>query len=184
MSSSFVDQLLDGQLPAPVEEIIREETVTVKEVSVDNLIYQTVELASYLYHLNIQAHLIHLNIEAPYFLAVHKFLKKQYEQHTDDFDKLAEIVRSMDYLLPMCEKGLLGQYKNFKTTKSYKADESLILYIKNLEDGGMMAKDVTDLAREVGAPDLENALADVVGHLFKGAWMLKSTLRGNPTTAE
>ena len=90
----------------------------------------------------------------------------------------------MDYLLPMCEKGLLGQYKNFKTTKSYKADESLILYIKNLEDVWMMAKDVTDLAREVGAPDLENALADVVGHLFKGAWMLKSTLRGNPTTAE
>jgi len=36
---------------------------------------------------------------------------------------------------------------------------------------------LVDLAREVGAPDAENEIAEIVGHLFKSAWMLKSTLR-------
>ena len=183
-SSSFTNQLLQELPTAPTEEIVKEEVVVVKEASVDNLIYKMVELASYLFHLNIQAHLIHLNLEAPYFLAVHKFLKKQYEQHVEDFDTLAELVRSMDYLMPMCQKGLLGQYKNFKTTKTYEADESLVLYIKNLEDGGFMAKDVYTMAQEIGAPDVENHLAEIVGNLFKGAWMLKSTLRGNPASSK
>tara|TARA_R100001163_G_C5033298_1_gene172995 strand:- start:228 stop:785 length:558 start_codon:yes stop_codon:yes gene_type:complete len=185
MAPSFMNEILQQQPTAPTEEIVKEEVVVVKEANTDNLIFQMVELASYLYHLNLQAHLIHLNLEAPYFLAVHKFLKKQYQQHTDDFDTLAELVRSMDYLMPMCQKGLLGQYKNFKTTKTYDADESLVLYVKNLESGGFMAKDVYEAAQKVGAPDVENHLADIVGNLFKGAWMLKSTLRGgNPTASK
>jgi DNA-binding ferritin-like protein len=48
-----------------------------------------------------------------------------------------------------------------------------------------MAKEVYDLAQKVGAPDVENQLAEIVGNLFKGAWMLKSTLRGgNPTASK
>ncbi len=87
--------------------------------------------------------------------------------------------------MPMCQKGLLGQCKNFKMTKTYDADESLVLYVKNLERGGFMAKDVYEAAQKVGAPDVENHLADIVGNLFKGAWMLKSTLRGgNPTASK
>mgnify|MGYP002622829706 FL=1 len=185
MTSSFMNEILQQQPTAPSEEIVKEEVVVIKEANTDNLIFQMVELASYLYHLNLQAHLIHLNLEAPYFLAVHKFLKKQYQQHIDDFDTLAELVRSMDYLMPMCQKGLLGQYKNFKMTKTYDADESLVLYVKNLEAGGFMAKEVYEAAQEVGAPDVENHLAEIVGNLFKGAWMLKSTLRGgNPTASK
>ena len=131
MSSSFTNQLLQELTTAPTEEIVKEEVVVVKEANVDNLIYKMVELASYLFHLNIQAHLIHLNLEAPYFLAVHKFLKKQYEQHVEDFDTLAELVRSMDYLLPMCQKGLLGQYKNFKTTNYKDIDLGRTLHINH-----------------------------------------------------
>ena len=40
-----------------------------------------------------------------------------------------------------------------------------------------MGKEVVDLAREVEAPDVENHAAEIVGHMLKGAWMLKSTLR-------
>jgi DNA-binding ferritin-like protein len=43
----------------------------------------------------------------------------------------------------------------------------------------MMAKDVTEAARQTGAPDVENYLAEISGNLFKGAWMLKATLRGS-----
>lgn len=182
MTSSNLEQIFQAAASAPTEEVIKEEVIVVKEANVDNLIYKLVELASYLYHLNIQAHLLHLNVESPSFLALHKFLKKQYLQHVEDFDNLAELVRSMDYLLPMCQKGLLGACKGFKTTTTYEAVPSLTLYTKNLEAGGFMAKDVFEIAKEVGAPDIENALADITGHLFKGAWMMKSTLRSDPSS--
>lgn len=177
MTSSNIEQIFQAAGAAPTEELITEEVVIVKEANVDNLIYRMVELASYLYHLNIQAHLIHLNYENSNFLAVHEFLKEQYEQHVEDFDTIAELVRSMDYLLPMCQKGLLNAHKNFKTTKTYEPEASLIQYTKNLEEGGFLAKDVFKLAQEVEAPDVENEIATVVGHLFKGAWMLKATIR-------
>jgi DNA-binding ferritin-like protein len=177
MTSSNLDQIFQTAASAPTEEVITEEVVIVKEANVENLIFKMVELASYLYHLNIQAHLIHLNLEAPNFLELHKFLKKQYVQHTADFDELSELVRSMDFLLPMCQKGLLGAYKGFKTTKTYDSVASLTLYTKNLEAGGMMTKDVYDMAKEVGAPDIENKLAEICGNMFKSAWKLKSSLR-------
>ena len=175
MASSDLTDLLQAAM-APTEEIVTEEVIVTKEASLDNLVYKLVEFASYNYQLNTQAHLLHLNIEAPFFLAVHKFLRKQYQQHIDDFDVLAELVRSMDYLLPLCQKGLLGACKSFKNITTYEARPSLTLYIKNLENGGFMGKELVDLAREVGAPDAENEVAEIVGHMFKAAWMLKSTL--------
>ena len=84
----------------------------------------------------------------------------------------------MDFLLPMCEKGLLGACKDFKHVKSYDATESLVRYIKNLETAGYTAKDLSKMAREVDCPDGENLMAEIVNHMFTGAWMLKSTLRG------
>jgi DNA-binding ferritin-like protein len=175
-SSSALDMFAEA-LEAPKAEVLTEEVIIKKETSVDNLVYATVSFSSYLYQLNTQAHLLHLNVECREFLALHKFLKKQYEQHIADFDLLAEIVRSMDYLLPSCQCGLMDSYKKFKSVKSYDAREGLMIYTKNLEDGGMMAKDLTEQARATGTPDLENAAAGVCGNLFKGAWMLKATLR-------
>jgi hypothetical protein len=54
----------------------------------------------------------------------------------------------------------------------------LTVYLKNLELGGMTAKDVGCLAKEVGAPDVENYMADLVKAMFKASWFLKATLRG------
>lgn len=145
--------------------------------SVDDLINQLVVVGSYLNQLYTQAHLIHLNIEGPLFLPLHKFLKKQYEAHIDQFDSVAEFVRSMDYLMPMCARGLSGAYKGFKHVKSYDTRESLTTYVKNLENAGMMAKEVGCIAKEVQAPDVENYMADLVGAMFKAAWFIKATLR-------
>ena len=91
-----------------------------------------VELASYLYHLNIQANLLSLNLESPNSLEMSEFLKEQYKRHLCDFNSMAEKVRSMDYLLPMCEKGLMGAFKNFKNVKTYEYRDSLVTYVKTL----------------------------------------------------
>ena len=176
MTTSNLEEILQA-VAAPTEEAVTEEVVIVKEASIDNFIYKLVEFASYNYQLNIQAHMLHLNLESPNFLALHRFLRKQYHQHLEDFDTLAELVRSMDYLMPMCGKGLLGACKDFKHVKSYDATESLVRYTKNLENGGYMAKDLYVMARECECPVGENELAEIVNHSFKSAWMVKSTLR-------
>lgn len=177
MNSSAIPNILQAALEAPKQEKIIEEVIVTKETNVDNLIYNLVSFASYNYQLNVQAHLLHLNIEHPLFLSLHEFLKEQYEQHIGDFDTVSELVRSMDYLMPMCQCGLFDAYKKFKSVKSYDAKESLVIYLRNLEQGGMMGKTIVDMAREVGAPDVENFVAEIVNHMFKSAWMLKATLR-------
>ncbi len=174
-------QFLEAQIQdEPVEEIVEEAEKT-EEVTMDELITSMVTFASYCNHLYTQAHLIHFNIESPIFLAVHKFLKKAYSQHIQQFDTVAELVRTMDYFLPMCDKGLSSAYKGFKHVKSYEARPMLVTYVKNLEDGGMMAKKVAAMARLKDAPDVENYLAEICGQMFKTAWMLKSMLRQQGT---
>lgn len=165
-------------MAAPVEGMVIIEEQEVKPVAtVEELINQLVAMGSYVNQLYLQSHLIHLNVEGPLFLPIHEFLKTQYDAHITQFDTLAEFVRSMDYLMPMCAKGLQGAYKNFKHVKSYDAREMLTIYAKNLEAGGMMAKDLGTTAKEVQAPDVENYAADLVGQMFKAAWFLKATLR-------
>ena len=176
MTTSNLEEIFQA-VAAPTEEVVTEEVVIVKEASIDNFIFNLVEFASYNYQLSTQAHMLHLNLESPNFLSLHKFLKKQYHQHLEDFDTIGELVRSMDYLMPMCGKGLLGACKDFKHVKTYDATESLVRYTKNLENGGYMAKDLYVMAREAECPDGENEISQIVNHMFKSAWMIKSTLR-------
>mgnify|MGYP003341738698 CR=1 FL=1 len=95
MTSSNIQQILSEAALAPTGEIIKEEVIVTKEVSVDNLIFGMVELASYLYHLNIQANLLSLNLESPYSLEMSEFLKEQYKRHLCDFNSMAEKVRKI-----------------------------------------------------------------------------------------
>jgi DNA-binding ferritin-like protein len=171
-----------NSMPAPQEatEQMFEESEEGNEenkASVQDLISGLVSLSSYLHQLYVQSHLLHLNVEGPLFLPIHKFLKKQYNAHIDQFDKTGEFIRSMDFLMPMCERGLLGAYKGFKHVKAYETREGLTVYLKNLEACGMASKDLQKVAKEVDAPDIENYLAELVGAMFKSSWFLKSTLR-------
>ena len=177
-------QFLETQIQdEPMEEVVEETTAEqCEEVTMDELISSMITLSSYCNHLYTQAHLIHFNIESPIFLAVHKFLKKAYKTHINQFDTIAELVRTMDYFLPMCDKGLSGAYKGFKHVKSYEARAMLVTYVKNLEDGGMMAKKVAQMAEIKQAPDVQSHLSEICGQMFKIAWMLKSMLRTQTAT--
>ena len=140
-------------------------------------IQQCISLCAYLKELETQAHLIHLNFEGSNFLGVHAFLKDQYEAHLEQFDTLAEFIRSMDYLLPMCGSGLKDAAPPIQTVTSYKGTDMLGVYYKNLEELGMKAKKLEPIAAKVGAIDIQNYMADLVGQAFKAAWQIKATLR-------
>ena len=142
-------------------------------------IQQCISLCAYLKELETQSHLIHLNIEGSNFLGLHEFLKEQYEAHLEQFDTLAEFIRSMDYLLPMCGSGLKDAAPPIQAVTSYKSTEMLSVYYKNLEELGMKAKKLEPIAAKVGAIDIQNYMADLVGQAFKAAWKIKATLRNS-----
>jgi len=146
---------------------------------VGSFIQQLIGLTAYVHQLQVQSHLIHFNYESSNFLGVHKFLKDQYETHQEQVDKLGEFIRSMDYLLPMCHKGLMEASPEFKHCTSYKASDMLGVYYKNLEELGMKTKKLEPIAAKVGAIDIQNYLSELCGEAFKAAWQIKATLRNS-----
>jgi DNA-binding ferritin-like protein len=166
-----------GVVPQPQEKL--KAPGKSKNGDVGSFIQQCISLASYVKELQTQAHLIHLNYEGSNFLGVHGFLKDQYEAHQDQFDKLGEFIRSMDYLMPMCAKGLAEAGPGIQDVTSYKGTEMLSVYYKNLEELGMKTKKLEPIAAKVGAIDIQNYLSDLTGQAFKAAWFLKATLRNS-----
>jgi DNA-binding ferritin-like protein len=144
---------------------------------VGSFIQQCISLCSYLKELETQAHLCHLNYEGGNFLGVHAFLKEQYEAHLAQFDALGEFIRSMDYLMPMCSRGLADVSPGIQQVSSYKGTDMLAVYYKNLEELGMKAKKLEPIAAKVGAIDIQNFMAELCGQAFKAAWQIKATLR-------
>jgi len=177
-----------GQVPQPQPPVVQEvpqpqdkpkAPPKSKNGDVGSFIQQCIALASYLKELETQSHLIHLNYEGSNFLGVHAFLKDQYEAHLEQFDTLSEFIRSMDYLMPMCARGLSDASPGIQHVTSYKGTDQLAVYYKNLEELGMKCKKLEPVAAKVGAIDIQNYLADLTGQAFKAAWFVKATLRNS-----
>ena len=167
---------------APVQQLPQEQAkpkapAKSKGTDVGSFIQQCISLCSYLKDLETQSHLIHLNYEGANFLGVHAFLKDQYEAHLEQFDTLAEFVRSMDYLMPMCGCGLADASPGLQKVTSYKGNDQLAVYYKNLEELANKAKKLEPIAAKVGAIDIQNYMADLTAQAFKAAWFVKATLR-------
>lgn len=137
-----------------------------------------IAMAATAHELYLQAHICHFNIEGPDFFELHKFLRKQYERHLEQFDVLAEMVRSLDYFLPMCGCGLREAAGCFRHVQSLSTREMLLTYLGNLEAFGMAAKELEKLGQQACAPDVANYAAEIVGEAFKRSWQLKAFLRG------
>lgn len=174
-------QVIEQPQTPPVQEVSQPTKVKLpaksKDGDIGTFIQQCIALCAHLEELRTQSHLIHLNYEAPNFFGVHKFLKKQYEAHQEQFDNLGEFIRSMDYLMPMCAKGLADNCPEFKHVTSYKANDMLVTYYKNLESFAMQCKKVEALAAKAHAIDIQNYITELAGEIFKAAWKLKATLR-------
>lgn len=150
-----------------------------KNGDVGSFIQQLISLSAYVKELETQAHLLHFNFEGSNFLGVHGFLKGQYEAHVEQFDRMGEFIRSMDYLMPMCARGLADAGPGIQHITSYKSTEMLAVYYKNLEELGRKAKKLEPLAAKIGAIDIQNYMAELCGDAFKAAWMIKATLRNS-----
>lgn len=166
-----------GRVPVDPEGVMS-ALQDAKDDKKDLLLQGLVRLAAFLKELETQAHLIHLNYEGSNFLSIHGFLKDQYESHLEQFDTVAELVRTMDMYMPMCACGLKEAVSPcFVNVKSYAGMQQLSAYLSNLEAMGQMAKDVEPMAQCIGAIDVANYMAELVGSAFKAAWFVKASLR-------
>ena len=141
---------------------------------------QLIALSSLVKELGTQAHLIHVNCEAPYFFGVHSFLQEQYEEHQKQFDRVAELVRTLDTFMPMCRLGLTDALPCFHDIKSYEARSMLLTYMKNLEDCGSFVKQVWSMAHESKAIDIAHEMEGIAHNCYGSAWKIKATLRKAP----
>lgn len=141
------------------------------------LIGELIALASLLKELQTQSHLIHLNYEGENFMAVHAFLRDQYEAHLEQFDTVAEFVRAQDHFMPMCACGLKDSMPAFRNCESYEARHMLVTYLANLESMCDTATAVEQVASESRVIDVQNYMAELVAAGSKAAWFIKATLR-------
>lgn len=177
MYSGIPTQQPNQELEREVEPVSQDPQPKQKNEGPGKLISEMLQLLSFSEQLRTQSHLIHFNYEGANFTGIHAFLKDEYEMHQHHFDKLGELVRSMDYMTFMCMKGLLGAYKKFKHCESYDPKEMLLTYMQNLEDFAFMSKKVAKSAKKVDAIDIENYMAHLVEVSFKASWFIKATLR-------
>jgi DNA-binding ferritin-like protein len=159
------------------EKISYEPKPQSKKEPVSRLANELINLSSHATHLMLQSHLLHLNFEGANFFGVHKFTKSQYKKHQEQLDRLGELVRSLDFLMPMCCKGLLAAHKKFEHIETYTGPAMLMTYHKNLEEFGYAAKKVAKMAGKMDAFDIENYCGELIEECFTASWQIKSTLR-------
>ena len=159
------------------EKVSYEPKPQSKKEPVGRLANELIQLSGFAAQLMLQSHLVHLNFEGGNFFGVHGFTKKQYKKHQEQLDRLGELTRSLDFLMPMCSKGLLGSCKKFEHIKAYEGPAMLITYYENLECFGMCAKNVAKLAAKMDAFDIENYCGEIIEDCFTAAWQVKACLR-------
>lgn len=177
MYSGISIQQPEEELKRNVEPVSQDPQPKQKSEGPGKLISEMLQLLSFSEQLRVQSHLIHFNYEGGNFIGIHKFLKKEYELQQEHFDRLGELIRSMDYMVPMCMKGLLNAYKKFKHCDTYEPGLMLCSYIENVEDFAMTCKKVRKTAIKIDAPDIENYMAELIEDSFKTSWFLKAGLR-------
>lgn len=167
---------MQAQAPEVMEDPKTPEDTDAPKIGA--LVQQLIMMASMLKELETQSQLIHVNYESENFLGIHAFMKERYEEHLEQFDHVAELVRSLDYWMPLCSCGLKDALPGFQHICEPDGKHMLMTYYCNLEAMGYLARSLERLAATVEAPDVQNYMADLVGSAFKNTWFLKATLRG------
>ena len=110
---------------------------------------------------------------------MHKFLKKRYEEHLEQFDVIGEFVRAMDFMMPLCACGLKEALpmECFRNVDSHDGRMMLLTYHENLCDLCEMVCTIEPLAQELKAIDVANYMAELMADANKAAWFIKASLR-------
>ena len=123
-----------------------------------------------------RSHVAHVNLVGRNFHSDHQLLGGVYEELQDQIDIIAELLRSLQALMPD-NIDLVIAGSNIMASPIAGSSESLLSdVLADIEDLKGAYEDLIDVATKEGHDEIANYAQDRVLALAKHAWMFRSTL--------
>ena len=123
-----------------------------------------------------RSHVAHVNITGRNFASDHKLLEKVYEDFQEQFDSIAEKIRTLDGFMPNSLQDVIvdSHITSFAIEGS---SETLLSEVKDdLEHLKGCYEELIEISEEEGHDEIANYAQDRVLALAKHIWMIKATL--------
>lgn len=123
-----------------------------------------------------RSHVAHVNTVGRNFVSDHKLLKGIYESLQEEIDTIAELLRTLDEMMPCCLDDV--QATSAVNTAPMEGDSDTLLseVQMDLEQLKGCYEELMSVAEEEGHKEIANYAQDRVLALGKQLWMLRSTL--------
>jgi DNA-binding ferritin-like protein len=123
-----------------------------------------------------RSHVAHVNTVGRNFQSDHALLGGIYEELQDQIDIIAELLRSLDEMMPCCLEDILAG-SQVSTAPMEGDSESLLSEVQmDLEQLKGCYEELISVASEEGHDEIANYAQDRVLSLARHIWMLRSTL--------
>lgn len=123
-----------------------------------------------------RSHVAHVNVTGRNFTSDHKLLGKVYENLQGEIDAIAELLRSLDEMMPDNLQDVLEGSAIIDTPVSGDADQLLMDVMTDLEELKLCHQELMTVATAEGHEEIANYAQDRILALAKYIWMLRSTL--------
>ena len=123
-----------------------------------------------------RSHVAHVNVVGRNFTSDHKLLGKVYEDLQSQIDALAELLRSMDAMMPDNIGEVVENSSVMDLPIAGDADQLLMDVMSDLEELKMCHEELMIVATAEGHEEIANYAQDRILALAKFIWMLRSTL--------
>lgn len=123
-----------------------------------------------------RSHVAHVNITGRNFVSDHKLLKGIYESLQEEIDVIAELLRTLDEMMPCCLDDV--QAASAVSTAPIEGDSDIMLteVQMDLEQLKGCYEELITVAEDEGHKEIANYAQDRVLAIGKQLWMLRSTL--------
>ena len=127
-----------------------------------------------------KAHAAHWNIQSRQFYSDHKLLQKIYENVFDSVDDLAEIIRTLQILMPSTLTEIIddSEISDASIYDGGTGEEYFDTIITDLEQLVTSYQELETVTSDLGHNHICNFCQDRVRALEKFIWMIRSTLVG------
>ena len=123
-----------------------------------------------------RSHVAHVNIMGRNFASDHKLLQKVYEDLQGQIDMLAELLRTLEAMMP-CSLQDVTVDTHLPTTPLDGSSEYLISEVKDdLEHLKGCYEELMSISEKEGHQEIANYAQDRILALAKHIWMLRATL--------
>ncbi|HHY13883.1 MAG TPA: DNA starvation/stationary phase protection protein [Thermoanaerobacterales bacterium] len=126
----------------------------------------------------VKLHNIHWNVVGKHFMRIHTYTEELYDQVFEDFDEVAELLKTKNVMpLSTMKEYLENATIEEVEAKDYTREESLEMVKKDLEIMRDLATEIRNLADEEGDFETVAMFEDYVAHYSQNVWFTDAMLK-------